>query len=163
MRTALVILAALIGGAGVADAQTTGQGYVLGGAGMYWNGVTFGPVGQLAGGGEAIFHDRFGVGGEGALTAGGESQWLALSVDGRVYFPRTGDRKQFTPFVSGGFTHLSIYSDGGGPNGVNIGGGATLWFSRRAGLVMEARDVFFQQRGEGFGQYLNVRVGVAFR
>jgi hypothetical protein len=163
MRTALMILAAMIGSVGVANAQTTGQGYVLGGAGMYFTGSTFGPVGQLAGGGEAIFHDRFGVGGEGALTAGGGSPWTALSVDGRVHLPPTGDRKQFSPFLSGGFTHLSIYGDGGGLNGANIGGGTTLWFSGRTGLVMEARDVFFRQSGEGLGQYFSVRVGVAFR
>jgi hypothetical protein len=147
--------------AGVSNAQTTGQGYVAGGAGTYSNGFSSGPVIQLGGGGEALIQNRAGIGGELGLAAGGGDAFATLSLSASLHFPKEGAAKGLVPFVSGGYTRMTFFTESGGSNALNVGGGATYWFDSRKGLRIEFRDVVYQALGTD--QYWAVRVGIAFR
>jgi hypothetical protein len=162
MGKPLVIgLAGLMLSAGASSAQTTGQGTFIGGAGAYSNGFSSGPVLQVGGGGEALIQNRFGIGGELGLAAGGGDAWATVSLNGSVHFPKQGTKNGVVPFVSGGYTRMAFFTESGGSNGLNVGGGVTCWFSDRKGLVVEFRDVVYPALGTN--QYWAARIGMAFR
>ena len=132
----LVGLAGLILSAGASDAQTTGQGTFVGGAGAYSNGFSSGRVLQIGGGGEALIQNRFGIGGELGLAGGGGDAWATVSLNGSLHFPKQGATNGVVPFVSGGYTRMAFLTELGGSNALNIGGGVTYWLSDRKGLVV---------------------------
>jgi hypothetical protein len=158
-KRGLIGLAGLMLSAGVASAQTIGQGYVVTGVGLYSNGVSSGPVVQFGGGGEALVQNRLGIGGELGLACGGGDVLAALSFNARLHFPNPGTTK--VPFVSGGYTRMAVLTESGSGNALNVGAGLTYWFSERQGLLVEFRDVFY--KGSGTDQYWAVRVGIASR
>jgi hypothetical protein len=157
----LIGLAGLMLSAGASDAQTTGQGTFVGGAGAYSNGFSSGPVLQIGGGGEALIQNRFGIGGELGLAGGGGDAWATVSVNGSLHFPKQGTTNGVVPFVSGGYTRMAFFTESGGSNALNIGGGVTYWFSNHKGLVVEFRDVVYHALGTD--QYWAARIGIAFR
>jgi hypothetical protein len=158
-KRGLIGMAGLMLSAGVANAQTIGQGYVVAGAGLYSNGVSLGEVVQFGGGGEALIENRLGIGGELGLAYGGGDVLAALSCNASLHFPNPGTTK--VPFVSGGYTRMAVFTASGGRNALNVGGGFTYWFRERQGLLLEFRDVLY--KGLGTDQYWAVRVGIASR
>ena len=151
-KRGLIGIALLMLSAGVSNAQTTGQGYFVGGAGLYSNGFSSGPVVQFGGGGEALIQDRIGIGGELGLAGGGGDVLAALSLNASLHFPKQRTTKDVVPFVSGGYTRMAIFTEqSGGRNAMNVGGGLTYWFSTRQGLLVEFRDVLY--KGLGTDQY----------
>jgi hypothetical protein len=160
-RSCLIGLAGLMLSAGVSNAQTSGQGYFMGGAGTYSNGFSSGRVVQFGGGGEALIQNRVGIGGELGLARGGGDAWATLSLDASLHFPKQGATRGIVPFVSGGYTRMAFFTESGGSNALNVGGGLTYWVSARKGLLLEFRDVVY--RALGTDQYWAARVGIAFR
>ncbi len=157
----LIGLAGLTLSAAASNAQTTGQGTFVVGAGAYSNGFSSGRVLQIGGGGEALVQNRFGIGGELGLAGGGGDAWAAVSLNGSVHFPRPGATKGVVPFVSGGYTRMGFFTEYGGSNALNVGGGITYWFSGRKGLVCDLREVVYQALGTN--QHWAARIGIAFR
>jgi hypothetical protein len=157
----LIGLAGLMLSAGASYAQTTGQGTFVGGAGAYSNGFSSGPVLQIGGGGQALIRNRFGIGGELGLAGGGGDAWATVSLTGSLHFPKQGATNGVVPFVSGGYTRMAFFTESGGSNALNIGGGVTYWVSDRKGLLVEFRDVVYQALG--IDQYWAARIGITFR
>jgi hypothetical protein len=77
----LIGLAGLTLSAGASNAQTTGQGTFVAGAGAYSNGFSSGRVLQIGGGGEALVQNRFGIGGELGLAGGGGDAGCGRSTE----------------------------------------------------------------------------------
>jgi len=63
--------------------------------------------------------------------------------------------------VTGGYTRMGFFTEYGGSNALNVGGGVTYWFSSRKGLVIEFREVVYQALGTD--QLWTARIGIAFR
>jgi hypothetical protein len=157
----LIGLAGLMLSAGASNAQTTGQGTFIAGAGVVSNSFSSAPVLQVGGGGEALIQNRFGIGGELGLAGGGGDAGATISLNGSLHFPTQGTRNGVVPFVSGGYTRLAPFTEPRGINALNVGGGVTYWISDRKGLVVEFRDVVYQALGTT--QYWAARIGIAFR
>jgi hypothetical protein len=157
----LIGLVGLTLSAGASNAQTSGQGTFVAGAGAYSNGFSSGRVLQIGGGGEALIQNRFGIGGELGLAGGGGDAWATVSLNGSLHFPKPGSTNGAVPFVSGGYTRMGFFTEYGGSNALNVGGGVTYWFSGRKGLVTEFREVVYQALGTD--QHWTVRIGIAFR
>jgi hypothetical protein len=102
---------------------------------------------QVGGGGEALFRDRFGIGGEIGLAGGGGDTWVPLSINVSLHFPKSDRRNGLTPFVSGGYTRMAFFTEPGGINGFNVGVGLTRWLSDRTGLSLEFREVVYRALG----------------
>jgi hypothetical protein len=75
----------------VSHAQTTGQGWIVGGAGTHSNPFTSGLVVQAAGGGEVIVQSRLSIGGEAGLLIGGDVG-TPVSLDVSLHRPRKMSR-----------------------------------------------------------------------
>jgi len=157
MRRCVIGLAGLLLSAGVSNAQTTGQGYVVGGGGVYSNPFTSGTVAEVAGGGEALIENRLGIGGELGFVFEGSA---TASLKASLHFPNQRT-SSMVPFVGGGYTRLAYLTDRGGANALNIGAGVTFWSSGRKGLLIEFRDVIYHALGTD--QCWTIRVGMAFK
>ena len=160
-KRCLIGIAGLMLSAGLSNAQTTGQGHFAGGAGTYSNGFSSGQVLQVGGGGEALIQNRFGIGGELGLAGGGGDAWATLSLNASLHFPKQGAANGMVPFVSGGYTRMAFFTESGGSNALNVGGGLSYWFRDRKGLLVEFRDVVYHALGTD--HYWAARVGIAFR
>jgi hypothetical protein len=156
----LIALAGLMLSAGASNAQPTSQGSVVVAAGANSNGFSAGqPFFQVTGAGEALIQNRVGLGGELGLARGGRDTWATVSLNGRLYFPREGNRNGVAPFVSGGYT--TFFTGSGGIAALDVGGGVTYWFNDRTGLLLEFRDALSQPLGPN--HYWTARIGIAFR
>ena len=108
-----------------------------------------------------MIQNRVGIGGELGLAGGGGDAWGTMSLNASLHFPKQGTPKGVVPFVSGGYTRMAFFTESGGSNALNVGGGVTYWFSERKGLLLEFRDVLYKALGTD--QYWAARVGIAFR
>ena len=143
-----------------AFAQTKGEGSLTVSAGGYSNGISSGRLIQFGGGGLAIFDRRVGVGGDVLLSGGGGDAWLETSFRGEYRFI-SRDTGRVTPFLQGGYTLLSPWTEISGYNGVNFGGGVLYSLGREA-IRIEGRDVVFST-GLRQTQYFTVRISLTFR
>lgn len=112
----------------------------------------------FGGGGEGFLRRGWSLGGDLAylFPASAPSAGVGLaSVSSGYHFAR---ERKFVPFVAGGYT-LGFRSGVG--HFFHYGGGATYWFSRRAGLRLELRDLrWFDYLRDHLWM---VRFGAAFR
>jgi hypothetical protein len=134
--------------------------------------ATVGPAG--GGGGEGLFSNGLGLGGEYVKAASPFGEHIASANISYHFGPSTKKRK-LEPFVTGGFTRFSI------PNidlypvfGWNLGCGANIWLTKHAALRLEVRDTIggrsisidYEPYGNSYTAPQNVvsfRIGVTFR
>lgn len=76
-----------------------------------------------------------------------------------LYYSYLKKGRKVEPFVSGGYT---LFFRSGTANGINFGGGAHYWFSKKVGLKLEFRDDMFLYTSPHY-HFLSFRIGVAFR
>lgn len=150
----------LVLAAGLCEAQTDGQGFLLVGAGGYSNTYSSGRVHQLVVGGEAITPQNIGLGGEVELAAGGGDAWFALSVNATRHLLQRSDGRA-TPFLTAGYTRLITLTEQRGRNAVNVGMGARYAVTHRNSVLLELRDLIFQ--GAGLTNVWTVRAGLGWQ
>jgi hypothetical protein len=134
-----------------------GWGYAVGGAGVAADDGSVGLF-NIAGGGEALFLNGLGLGGEIGLI-GGQGNALGLfSGNVSYHFGGRDSSRKWSPFATGGYS-LGFRS-GGAASGGNFGGGVQYWVSDRVALRFEFRDhVFSSDRPHT----LAFRFGLSFR
>lgn len=137
--------------AGIAAGQSA-NGYLNAGIGSGASST----IGEFAGGGEIVFAQTVGIGGElGVVTKHGS--FGLFSLDGSVHLLRHAASGRFDPFVSGGYTRaFEIFSGG------NFGFGLNYWLTHRVGVRVEFRDLVFSS-GAPSTNYWIFRGGIAFR
>lgn len=139
-------------------AQGNSYGYLLaapGGTAPSGGGATL----HIAGGGQGVFGNGVGIGGEVGYLLPFEEPRSGLglfSINGSYHFLKQG---KTVPFITGGY---SGFFRSGYANGVNFGAGVNYWFKPRTGLLVEFRDNIGAFDGDAV-HFLNVRVGVTFR
>ena len=110
-------------------------------------------------GGEALVYKGLGLGGEigyaGPDWSFGSNGIGVGSADVSYHFLSKNNANKVEPFATGGY---SLYFGHGKSSGYNFGGGANVWFSKRAGLRLEIRE-----QGDVSGTIQAVRNYVAFR
>ncbi len=121
-----------------------------------------GVIGSFVGGGEGFIYRGLAFGGEGGwawinrdLKAGAG----LVSLNFAYHFKGLRRSGGLVPFVSGGYS--MVFRDAH-VSGLNVGGGATWWAARRAGLRFEGRLYHFNTGPLGASVFL-FRLGVAFR
>jgi len=112
---------------------------------------------HLALGGEAMFKDGIGIGGEVGVIGRTDLGALGMaSLNGYYHFHRD---RHLVPFVTGGYS--SFFNLGGHVNLVNVGGGVNYWYSDHFGIKLEFRDHF--ATGTNSANYAEFRFGFDFR
>ena len=135
--------------------------------------ATVGPAG--GGGGEGLFSNGFGLGGEYVKAASPFGEQM-LSANMYYHFGASTKKHRFEPFVTGGITRFWLSgSDYPPPTvGGNFGIGANIWLLEHAALRLEFRDtiggrslsVDYEPSGNSYTAPNNVvsfRIGVTFR
>lgn len=155
----LCMLWSAAGGAGAQSApgsQYGGHGYAFFGAGKAFDDSDRALA--IGGGGEAFLRKGWSLGGDLAylFPSSEPSAGIGLSsVSSGYHFART---QRLVPFLAGGYA-LGFRSGVG--HFFHYGGGVTYWFSGRAGLRVEVRDLrSFEYPRDGLWM---VRFGAAFR
>lgn len=163
---ALLLVVPALASAQNADHPYYAEGYLLGA------GTVTGPAG--GGGGEGIFSNGIGLGGEYVKAASPFGEHI-VSVNLFYHFGPSTKKRRFEPFVTGGYTHFSIPDITLGPaSGGNFGIGANIWLMRHAAVRLEVRDTIggrsisedFEPWGTSYTAPNNVasfRIGVTFR
>ena len=100
-RIALLALVIVLGSVSAADAQ--GLGYGVGGLAGVSGFFASAAAGHAAGGGEALFRGRAGIGGEVGLI----NNLVLGSVNGVVHLVPNGAGHRLSPFVTSGWTRTS--------------------------------------------------------
>jgi hypothetical protein len=167
ISTAALLLAfPMLASAQDADHVYHGQGYLFVAEG------TMGPRG--GGGGEGIFSNGIGLGGEYVKAASPFGEHI-ISVNLFYHFGPSTKKRRVEPFLTGGYTHFSIPNITLGPaSGGNLGGGFNIWLTKRDALRLELRDTIggrsisedFEPSGSFYTAPNNVfsfRIGVTFR
>jgi hypothetical protein len=141
--------------AGTLMAQS--HGYVLVAPGTaHADNDTLGLI-HLAVGGEGMFKDGIGIGGEAGIIGRTDLGALGVaSLNGYYHFNR---ERHLVPFVTGGYS--SFFSFGGHVNLANVGGGVNYWYSDHFGIKLEFRDHF--RTGTGSANYAEFRFGFDFK
>ena len=110
-------------------------------------------------GGEGVFRNGLGVGGEIGYTTPWKSFTDGIgiaSLNGSYHF---GSRNRIDPFVTGGYTLLFR---SGHVNAFNLGAGVNYWFASRLGLKVEFRDHIDPNNNLNVHLW-SVRTGLNFR
>ena len=150
----LLALTAVLGSVRGADAQALGYG--VGGLAGVSGFFASAAAGHVAGGGEALFRGRAGIGGELGLI----SNLTLDSVNGVAHLVPSQARRRLSPFVTGGWTRMS--SGEGSFDAWNDGGGVDVWPRERVGFRLEFRD-HVRPDTRGTVHYWTIRGGIAFR
>lgn len=118
----LVVLAIALAGVRTVEAQGLGYG-IAGPAGL--SGFFGSSVSSIhaAGGGEALFDGRAGIGGEFGVLASSGSVLLVFSANGVFHFVTASAKGRFSPFVSGGYTLMGVGYGEGSFSAWNVGAG----------------------------------------
>jgi hypothetical protein len=155
----LVMLGVLFAAASAAPAHAQGLGYAIAGPAGFSGFFGSSDAGFHAGGGGEVLVRRIaGAGAEFGIFGNASSALWDKSVNGVFHVP-TGGRR-LSPFVTGGYTHLS--SGEGSFDAWNIGGGIDYWTKDRLCVRVEFRDhVRSDHRGDV--HYWALRAGIAFR
>ena len=153
-RMASLTLVIVIGGVRGAEAQ--GLGYGVGGLAGVSGFFASAAAGHLAGGGEALFRGRAGIGGEAGLI----NNLVLGSVNGVVHLVPSRAGHRLSPFVTSGWTRMS--SGEGSFDAWNAGGGVDVWTRDRVGIRLEFRD-HLRPDTRGTVHYWTIRGGIAFR
>ncbi len=151
---ALLLVVSISASAQNADHQYRGQGYFF-----------FAPTTNDASittgfGGDAFVYRGLGLGAELAYANHDNGRGVG-SANVSYHFLHSAKYK-VEPFVTGGFS--LYFGDGLGP-GFNLGGGVSVWMSKRAALRFEVRD---HEHGDGpfdndNHRFVAYRIGVTFR
>ncbi len=161
MRMRKLVVALLFLGAGtIADAQTLIGYGIAGPSGISGFFRSSGSSVHAAGGVEALVVGRAGVGGELGVLANSSSALIVVSANGVLHVLTPQSASRLSPYVTGGYTHMS--SGEGGFGAWNVGGGLDLWLKDRVGMRLEFRD-HVRPDSRGAVQYWTVRAGVVFR
>lgn len=115
---------------------------------------------HIAGGGNGVFGNGAGIGGEVGYVFPFREPGSGLgvfSLNGSYHFLKSGGKT--VPFVTGGYS--GFFRDGY-LNGANFGGGVNYWFKKRTGLLVEFRD-HIATDGDDAVHFLGVRLGMTFR
>ncbi len=139
---------------GIANAQSS-NGYVVGGVGSYGSKL----ISQAAIGGEKVFGNGIGAGGELGFVAG-HTSFGFVSLNGYYHLVHNGAAQKVDPFVTGGFT--GAFDFFAAASGGNIGFGLHYWFLRHLGARAEFRDIVFPGASPGANVW-GFRGGIAFR
>ena len=153
-RMALLAVVIVLGSVRGADAQALGYG--VGGLAGVSGFFASAAAGHAAGGGEALFRGRAGIGGEVGLI----NNLVLGSVNGVVHLVPSGAGHRLSPFVTSGWTRMS--SGEGSFDAWNAGGGVDVWTRDRVGFRMEFRD-HVRPDTRGTVHYWAIRGGIAFR
>jgi hypothetical protein len=153
-----LLLAVTLAGAGRVHAQALGYG-IAGPAGFSGFFGSSDAGFHAAGGAEVLVKGLAGVGGEIGVFGNSSSALWLKSVNGVFHVP-TGGARRFSPFVTGGYSHLS--NGDGSFDAWNVGAGVDLWTKDRVGVRVEFRDHVRSDR-RGDVHYWSLRAGVVFR
>jgi hypothetical protein len=163
MRVSLLsaVFALAVTLAAASGAQAQGLGYGIGGMAGYtgWFGSSS-MLGHVAGGGELLVGGVAGGGAEFGLLGGSGGVLVVTSANAVVHVVPSRRDQPVSPFLTGGFTHMS--SGEGAFDGWNVGAGADVWTRDRVGLRLEFRD-HVRPDSRGAVQYWSIRAGIAFR
>lgn len=159
MKRSLAAILAVCLGVQLAAAQSyNGHAYAFFGVDALPN-ASPGDALSVGGGGEVFLWKGLAAGGDVGYVGprGRYDAGVGLgSVNGSYHAVNRAHPARFVPFVTAGY---GVAFRSGTLNLWNIGGGATWWFSRHAGLRTEVRS--FHWKGERFDTAL--RIGVAFK
>ncbi len=140
-----------------ATAQSLSHGYVLAAPGTS-NNDEFGTVLKVGVGGEYVFDNGVGVGGE-VAGMGLEDFHFGFglaSVNGSYHIPR--EDSKIDPFITGGYT----VAFPGSANLFNVGGGVNWWVRSRLGVRLEVRDHVYTGSSAAL-HVVTFGVGLTFR
>ena len=112
---------------------------------------------NAAGGAEAIFGDRAGVGGELGLF----NRLVVGSANATIYLAGASGAG-VSPFVTAGYSRLGIGDGEGAFSAFNAGAGLHFWPGDHVGIRLELRD-HVRPDDRGTTHYWSARVGIAFR
>jgi hypothetical protein len=139
---------------GQSQSERKGWGYAFAGVGGS-TGFNSGARFTAGGGGERLFYQGLGIGGEiGYLSSPNRAGNGIASVDLAYHFNHSG---KVAPFVTGG---ASAAFSSGGAGGGNFGGGIQWWPKDHVGMRFEVRDHVFSSDSPNLFTF---RVGVTFR
>ena len=153
-RMALMGFVVVLGSVRGAEAQ--GLGYGVGGLAGVSGFFASAAAGHVAGGGEALFRGRAGIGGEVGLI----NNLTLGSVNGVVHLLPSRAGSRLSPFVTTGWTRMS--SGEGTFDAWNAGGGVDVWPRDRVGFRLELRD-HLRPDTRGTVHYWTIRGGIVFR
>ncbi len=119
-------------------------------------------MGGMSIGGGGNFRSSMGLGGGVDLSY--LAPWRAKgdgigALSPYFYYSYLKKGSKVEPFLSGGYT---LFFRAGTANGINFGGGAHYWFSKKVGLKLEFRDDMFLYTSPHC-HYVSFRIGAAFR
>jgi hypothetical protein len=164
MRASLLsaVFALAVTAVAAPDASAQGLGYGIVGPAGYsgWFGSSTSMLGHVAGGGELLIGGVAGGSGEFGLLGGSGGVLVVTSANAVVHVVPSRRDQPLSPFITGGFTHMS--SGEGAFDGWNVGAGADVWTRDRVGLRLEFRD-HVRPDSRGAVQYWSIRAGIAFR
>jgi hypothetical protein len=175
--TALLLLAPGLASAQKSDHHSPFQGYFLFGFGtdsppinqysyLYPPGYATHSVSkQLAFGGEVVSKPGLGLGFEmGWIRTIQNALWVRTpSLYVSYHFPKLAHRK-IEPFVDAGATLMyDQFDETRGAAAANFGGGVNFWFMKHVGLRCDVKDFRQGHPSPEYPNFLELRVGVAFR
>lgn len=156
--TALV-LAMVLAPAGASAAHAQLLGYALGGPAGVSGFFGSSDTGlHAAAGSELLAAGRAGAGAEFGILAGGGAPLFVTSING--VFHVVPARQKLSPFLTGGFTHMS--SGEGSFRAWNAGAGVDYWIKDRVGVRVEFHD-HVRPDPRGTVHYWTFRAGVSVR
>lgn len=161
MRLTPLLVAALVLGGAARDASAQVSGYAIAGLAGFTGffGSSTNAV-HAAAGAEVLVRGRAGAGGEIGILASRGSVLRVSSINGVVHIMPNRRGAGASPFVSGGYTHMS--SGEGSFHAWNAGAGLDIWPSDRVGIRIDVRDHVRQDR-RGNVHYWSLRGGITVR
>ena len=141
-----------------ATASAQGLGYAVAGPATTMGFVSHSRITfNAAGGGEAVFGDVVGIGGEADFF----NRLIVASGSATVHLAGVSTAK-FSPFITAGYSRLGIGDGEGAFSALNLGAGFHYWGTDHVGFRAEIRD-HLRPDDRGATQYWSARVGIAFR